>query len=130
MLKRQCPDRIRYQREHYACFDPDCKAEHDAEYIRLDLHKAALTIIRREEREAAWQDAAQKLRDRAEVWRLEAERWQRNAEGAGMDIIREQDYADRDVCLSKMSAAMTLAIEFDKAAVTAKEKDDADISRS
>ena len=66
--------------------------------------------------EYVWRDAAQRLRDKAEDWRQQAERWQHNAQSAGMDIIREQDYADRDVCLSKMSAATTLAIEFDEIA--------------
>jgi translation initiation factor 2B subunit (eIF-2B alpha/beta/delta family) len=63
-----------------------------------------------------WRDAAQRLRDKADEWRQQADRWQRNAQSAGMDIIRDQDYADRDVCLSKMSAAVTLAIEFDEIA--------------
>lgn len=66
--------------------------------------------------ERVWRAAAQRLRDKAEEWRQRADRWQRNAQAAGMDIIREQDYADRDVCLSKMSAAITLAIEFDELA--------------
>jgi hypothetical protein len=66
------------------------------------------------EQARTWDGAAQRLRAKAEEWRLQAERWQCNAQSAGMDIIREQDYADRDVCLSKMSAAMALAIEFDE----------------
>lgn len=77
-----------------------------------------ITTARKEAREEAFKDAAQRLRDKAEDWRQQSERWQRNAENAGMDIIREQDYADRDACLSKMAAAMTLAIEFNEAAAT------------
>jgi hypothetical protein len=78
----------------------------------------ALTTARQEERKATLRNVAQRLRDRAEEWRLAAERWQRNAEAAGMDIIRDQDYADRDACLSKMSAATTLATEFDEASTS------------
>lgn len=48
----------------------------------------------KEAREAAWRDAAQKLRKKAEDYRAQGERWQQNAESAGMKIIREQDYAD------------------------------------
>lgn len=74
--------------------------------------------IRKEAREEAFRDAAQRLRDKAEDWRQQSARWQQKAESAGMDIIREQDYPDRDACLSKMAAAITLAIEFDEAAAT------------
>jgi hypothetical protein len=77
---------------------------------------AAIEKILSDRDERVWRDAAQRLRNKAEEWRQQADRWQRNAQSAGMDIIREQDYADRDVCLSKMSAAMTLAIEFDDVA--------------
>lgn len=80
----------------------------------VSLFANALTTARKEEREEVWRNAAQKVHDKAGEWRKQAERWQKNAESAGMDIIREQDYIDRDACLCKMSAAMTLAIEFDK----------------
>lgn len=102
------------------CLDPEELDESNCELLWLE---SALATVRQETRAAAFGEAAQKLRDKGDDWRLQAERWQQNAQNAGMDIIREQDYADRDVCLSKMSAAMTLAIELDEAAANSVPKD-------
>lgn len=96
--------------DDFGCLDPE---ELDATNCELIWLTAAIEKALRDRDERVWRDAAQRLRDKADEWRQQADRWQRNAQSAGMDIIREQDYVDRDVCLSKMSAAMTLAIEFD-----------------
>lgn len=92
----------------------------------FDRALEAITTIRQEERRAAWLDAAQKLRSKAEDWRLEGERWQQNAQSASMDIIREQDYADRDACFFKMAAAITLATGFDLEAAANETREDGD----
>lgn len=55
------PERIRYaaDNKNYACTDPNCKAHHDADYVRADL----LTTVRQEAREAAFRDAATLCRE-------------------------------------------------------------------
>jgi hypothetical protein len=92
----------------------------DPSWTNAELINAVKKALQAE-RARVWSEAVQRLRDKAEEWRQQADRWQHNAQSAGMDIIREQDYLDRDVCLSKMSAAMTLAIEFDEAIAATKE---------
>lgn len=98
-----------------------CSNWFDIEHYIVPRTTAALTTVRKETREAAWRDAAQKLRKKAEDYRAQGERWQQNAESAGMEIIRQQDYADRDACFYKMAALTTLAIEFDEAAANTEE---------
>lgn len=58
-MSKPLPKRLRYAADHknYACVDSKCKAHHDAEYLRVDLHESALITIRQEERRAAFKDA-------------------------------------------------------------------------
>lgn len=58
---KKSPERIRYAvgNKNYACIAPKCKAHHDTEYIRVDLHEAALTTARKEARAETWREVLQ-----------------------------------------------------------------------
>jgi hypothetical protein len=62
-MSTEAPERIKYQREHYACTNPLCLAEHDGEYISLAAHEKAIAEARRE----TWERAIQELYKVADV---------------------------------------------------------------
>lgn len=65
----------------------------------------------RQARRETWNSVISKLNERAEDWRLQAERWQKQAENEANEEIRNLSFSDRDACLSKMAALKTFAIE-------------------
>lgn len=82
---------------------------------------------------SVWDEAIKLLRAKAEAWREEGERWQQNAiREEGNAIAQAMCYSDRDNCFSKMSAAMTLALDLEasKSASTPADNGRRDSARS
>lgn len=63
--------------------------------------------------EASQRDVVERARAKAKEWRSQAERWQNRAAEETDEMFRTQSYADRDCCLSKMSAMITFALELE-----------------